>query len=371
MKKAFLQLHLSVLLAGWTGIFGKLITMSPGFIVLWRIIIAGTLLWGWLALRRTIEYVRPKDRLGIMAVGALLMIQWTLFYAAIKASNVSITIVTFSSMGFFTAILEPLITRTRMSIKEIGFSILTVFGISLIFHFDTQYRTGIMLSLTSAAAAAALAVFFRMYKAKYRATTVMSWQLLGGLACALVLMPWYLSITPPESFLPTPINFLYLLIFASFCTIGMYILQIQSLEKISAFTVNLTYNLEPIYSIILAMILFGEAKDLGLSFYIGLAFIALSVGLQTWSVMRIQKRVAALDKLAAEDSTRSRIRSSLNPSAAARSANRCMCWGPARLGLCSLSCHGMGRSFSQFTGIGLGFSKACVPSAGIVTAAFP
>mgnify|MGYP000450083193 CR=1 FL=1 len=89
MKKAFLQLHLSVLLAGWTGIFGKLITMSPGFIVLWRIIIAGTLLWGWLALRRTIEYVRPKDRLGIMAVGALLMIQWTLFYAAIKASNVS------------------------------------------------------------------------------------------------------------------------------------------------------------------------------------------------------------------------------------------------------------------------------------------
>lgn len=99
-EKAFLQLHLSVLLAGWTGIFGKLITMSPGFIVLWRIIIAGTLLWGWLALRRTIEYVRPKDRLGIMAVGALLMIQWTLFYAAIKASNVSITIVTFSSMGF-------------------------------------------------------------------------------------------------------------------------------------------------------------------------------------------------------------------------------------------------------------------------------
>ena len=93
-----------------------------------------------------------------------------------------------------------------------------------------------------------------------------------------------------------------MLIFASFCTIGMYILQIQSLEKISAFTVNLTYNLEPIYSIILAMILFGEAKDLGLSFYIGLAFIALSVGLQTWSVMRIQKRVAALDKLAAEDS---------------------------------------------------------------------
>ena len=301
MKKAFLQLHLSVLLAGWTGIFGKLISMSPGFIVFWRIIVAGTVLWGWLFLRRTIEFVRPKDRIGIMAVGALLMIQWTLFYAAIKASNVSITIVTFSAIGFFTAILEPLMTRSRMSFKEIGFSILTIFGISLIFHFDTQYRTGILLSLASAAAAAALAVFFRMYKAKYRATTVMSWQLLGGLVCAVILSPWYLSVMPPESFFPQGIDVLYLLIFGTFCTIGMYVLQIQSLEKISAFTVNLTYNLEPIYSIILAMIIFGEARDLGISFYAGLGFIALSVGLQTWDVMRIQRRIARLEAAKAEN----------------------------------------------------------------------
>lgn len=293
MKKAFIELHLSVLLAGWTGIFGKLISMSPGMIVLWRIMIAGALLWGWLALRRAVEFVRPRDRVGIMLVGALLMIQWTLFYAAIKASNVSITIVTFSSMGFFTAILEPILTRTRMSLREIGYSILTVFGISLIFHFDTEYRTGILLSLTSAACAAALAVFFRMYKAKYRATTVMSWQLLGGLACALLMLPAYRHLMPPEPFLPPSLfDFGCLCIFASFCTIGMYVLQISSLERISAFTVNLTYNLEPVYSIILAMILFDEARDLGPTFYVGLGFIALSVGLQTWSVVRIQRRAA-------------------------------------------------------------------------------
>ena len=261
MKKAFLELHLSVLLAGWTGIFGKLISLSPGLIVFWRIVIAGALLWGWLAFRKRMEFVPTKDRIGIALVGALLMLQWTLFYASIKASNVSIAIVAFASIGFFTAIIEPILTRSRISLKEIAFSVVTLVGISFIFHFDTQYRLGIILGIISAAAAAALAVFFRKYKAKYRADT----------------------------------DWLYLSIFATFCTLGMYLLQIQALEKISAFTVNLTYNLEPVYSIILAMIIFQEGRDLGPSFYFGLFCIGLSVLLQTMSVVRLQKKVARLE----------------------------------------------------------------------------
>ena len=120
MKKAFLELHLSVLLAGWTGIFGKLISLSPGLIVFWRIVIAGALLWGWLTFRKRMEFVPTKDRIGIALVGALLMLQWTLFYASIKASNVSIAIVAFASIGFFTAIIEPILTRSRISLKEIA-----------------------------------------------------------------------------------------------------------------------------------------------------------------------------------------------------------------------------------------------------------
>lgn len=208
MKKAFLELHLSVLLAGWTGIFGKLISLSPGLIVFWRIVIAGALLWGWLAFRKRMEFVPTKDRIGIALVGALLMLQWTLFYASIKASNVSIAIVAFASIGFFTAIIEPILTRSRISLREIAFSVVTLVGISFIFHFDTQYRLGIILGIISAAAAAALAVFFRKYKAKYRADTVMSWQLAGGFAACLILMPFYRHFGPAENFLPSGIDWL-------------------------------------------------------------------------------------------------------------------------------------------------------------------
>mgnify|MGYP000113867879 CR=1 FL=1 len=188
-KNAFLQLHLSILLAGWTGIFGKLIDLTPGLIVFWRIVIAGGLLWLWARFTGRIERVTPRDRIGIMLVGALLMLQWTLFYASIKASSVSIGVVAFSSIGFFTALLEPLMTGSRVKPKEILFSCLTVLGIYLIFHFDTRYRLGIAFGLASAAAAAALAVYFRKYRAKYSSVTVMSWQLTGGFVSALASCP--------------------------------------------------------------------------------------------------------------------------------------------------------------------------------------
>lgn len=294
MKNAFIQLHISILLAGWTGIFGKLLALSPGLIVFWRIVIAGGALWLWAWLTKRLEAVSTRDKIGILLVGALLAFQWTLFYASIKASNVSIGVVAFSSIGFFTAIIEPIVNRRRISMREILFSLVTIAGISLIFHFDVQYRLGIAFGLLSAAAAALLAVFFKLYRAKYSSVTVMSWQLLGGFLFALLVLPLYTHLMPPEPFIPTWPDTLYLPIFAIFCTLFMYILQIQSLEHISAFTVNLSYNLEPIYSIVLAMLIFGEARDLGPAFYAGVALIALSVALQTGTVMQARKREKAM-----------------------------------------------------------------------------
>lgn len=245
-----------------------------------------------------------KFLLLAVGVGALLAVQWTLFYASIKASNVSIGVVAFSSIGFFTALIEPLMNKVRISLREVLFSLVTIFGISLIFHFDAQYRLGITLGLVGAAAAALLAVYFKRYRAKYSSVTVMSWQLLGGFAFSCVAIPVYVSLMPPEPFIPTWPDTLYLPIFAIFCTLFMYILQIQSLEHISAFTVNLSYNLEPIYSIILAMVIFGEARDLGPSFYAGIGLIALSVALQTSSVVRGRKRQKRIEARKAAESAK-------------------------------------------------------------------
>ncbi|WP_165020689.1 MULTISPECIES: DMT family transporter [unclassified Dysgonomonas] len=290
MKQAFIKLHLSILIAGFTGIFGKLITLNEGLLVWYRMLITAILLFFMLWISKKLQRVPLKDMLRIGGVGLLLGLHWVFFYASIKASNVSIGVVCFSIAGFFTAIFEPIINRHRISFKELLFSIVALFGIFLIFHFDTRYRTGIILGTVSSALAALFVITNKKVSITYNWGTTLFYEIVGGFACLSLLLPIYLHFFPVGSFVPSKLNIIYLLLFSLVCTIGLYMLQIQALKHISAFTLNLSYNLEPIYSIILAMIIFGEAKDLDPAFYIGLGLIILSVILQMWSVMRQRKK---------------------------------------------------------------------------------
>lgn len=294
MKQAFVKLHLSILIAGFTGIFGKLITLNEGLLVWYRLLITTIVLFIILKITKKLQQVSKKDIIKIGSVGLILALHWIFFYASIKASNVSIGVVCFSMTGFFTAIFEPLIFRRRISIQELIFSIVALCGIALIFHFDMRYRIGILLG-TISSMFAALFVISNKYvgsTTNYSSTTTLFYQMLGGFVSLSLLMPAYLYLFPSATLTPDGLNILYLLLFSIFCTIGLYLLQIEALKSISAFTLNLSYNLEPVYSIILAMIIFGEAKDLGASFYIGLSLIILSVLLQMAVVIKSRKRVA-------------------------------------------------------------------------------
>ena len=164
---------------------------------------------------------------------------------------------------------------------EILFSLIGVAGIVLIFHFDTRYRTGILMGILSSALASLFTICNKRVASDYPSSTVLLYEMGGGFAGLSLLLPFYLHIFPVETIIPSASDWASLLVLASLCTVCLYILQIQVLKKVSAFTFNLTYNLEPIYSIVLAMLIFGEAKDLNFSFYTGLGLIFLSVALQT------------------------------------------------------------------------------------------
>lgn len=284
MKEAFIKLHISILIAGATGVFGKLITLNEGLLVWWRMLFATLLLTGILYFTKKLPKLPLKEILKISGVGLLLALHWIFFYGSIKASNVSIGVVCFSMVGFFTAFLEPLINRHRVSFKEVAFSLLTLFGIVLIFHFDTRYRLGITLGIISSTLAALFTITNKKTGKNHASGGLLFYEMLGGFAGVSCILPFYLHYFPVSTILPGTEDFINLLLLASICTVGLYLLQIQVLKKISAFTVNLSYNLEPIYSIILAMIIFNEAKELNIAFYSGLGMIILSVILQTLSV---------------------------------------------------------------------------------------
>lgn len=286
MRSTFLKLHISILLAGFTGLFGKLISLNEGLLVCYRMLFAALILLIILWCRGKLVKVSWTDIWKIAGTGCLLALHWVFFYGSIKQANVSIGVVCFSLVSFFTALLEPLICKRRVSGKELLFSLITVCGILLIFQFDSRYRLGIILGVISSALAALFTIMNKRVGVNHSSSTMLLYEMGGGCLFLICLMPFYLHFFPVESIIPGTNDFLWLLVLAFFCTIGLYLLQIEVLKTISAFTVNLSYNLEPVYSIILAMLFFGEAKELTLAFYIGLGLIILSVLLQTYSAFR-------------------------------------------------------------------------------------
>lgn len=273
MKRAFIQLHAAVFLAGFTGILGRLINLSEAWIVWYRLAITAITMWLLFGLLGKIKKVAVSDILKIGAVGGIAALHWVTFYGSIKYSNVSVALVCFSSIGFFTAIMEPLIERKPLNRMELLLGIITVGAIYLIFHFDTDYQTGIIVGIISAFLGALFPIFNRQFLRTVNVESMLAWQQTGGLICLSLIMPFYLSWFPASSTWPSLSDWAWLLVLSWFCSVLAFQLSSQALRHLSAFTVNLTYNLEPVYGIILAFVVYQENKYLSDWFYAGFAII--------------------------------------------------------------------------------------------------
>ena len=281
MKKDYLLLHLSVFIAGFTGVLGRLITLDSAILVWHRMAWAAMLMGLYLVISKQLNHYKLSNCIQMGGVGLLLALHWVFFYASIKASNVSIGVVCFSLVGFFTALFEPIINKHRFSAREFLFSLITILGIYLIFQFDSRYRLGIVLGVVSSAVYALFAIVNQRVGKHYEPKNMLLWEMVGGLIGLSGLLPLYNILIPVGRLYPVGMDYAYMAFMVVVCTIGLCLLQIIVLQKISAFTVNLTYNLEPVYSILLSMFIFSEYKELNFSFLIGIALIILSVVLQT------------------------------------------------------------------------------------------
>lgn len=291
MKKAFIQLHIAVFLAGITGILGKLITLNEGLLVWYRLMITAITLWIIEAFRKKNKKITAKDALKIFGVGAVAATHWVTFYGSIKYANVSIALVCFSAVGFFTAILEPLIFKKKINMRELMLGLLVIIGIYFIFHFDPGYKTGIIIGLISALLGSIFPIFNRILLQKNSPETVTVYELSGGFLFLTLMLPFYLKLSPAEYIFPKMRDWFWLLILSWLCTVVAFNLSMNALKKISAFTVNLTYNLEPVYGIVLAFIVLGENKYLNNGFYIGFALIIIAIVLQMISIYKTKKSV--------------------------------------------------------------------------------
>jgi drug/metabolite transporter (DMT)-like permease len=289
MKKALLQLHIAIFLAGFTGVLGRLITLNEGLLVWYRLFITAVTMWIIFLFTGKLQRISFKDILKISGVGFVAAMHWVTFYGSVKYANVSVALVCFSSVGFFTALLEPLFHKKRIVFIEVLLGLLVIAGIYIIFHFDPKYKTGIIVGMISALLIACVMIMARQFVQRINPETFLTWQMTGGVVTLSLIMPLYLYQFPPQHILPSPSDWVWLLILAWFCSVIAFQFSVNALKHLSAFTVNISYNFEPLYGIFMAFILFGENKELDWSFYLGLTLIMLAVGLQMWRVWRQSK----------------------------------------------------------------------------------
>ncbi|WP_299017285.1 DMT family transporter [uncultured Polaribacter sp.] len=271
----YLLLHLIVFIWGFTAILGALITIDAIPLVWFRMSLAVIFIAIYFLWKRKSLKIDGKAVLKFFFTGTVIALHWVFFFKAIKVSNVSVALVTMSTGAFFTSLLEPLFFRRRLKSIEIILGLLVIVGLYVIFKFESQYTLGVIYALIASFLGALFAVLNGLFIKRYSAEIISLYQLFFG----VVFISFYLLINDAftASFFSIPkMDWLYLLILSSICTAYAFIASVKIMKYISPYTVMLTVNLEPIYAIILALLIFGEKEQMSKSFYVG-AFIVLFV----------------------------------------------------------------------------------------------
>lgn len=290
MKSALIKLHIAVFLWGFTGVLGRLISLNEMYLVWYRILITILSLLVLLQFNQSLQKISVQQKLKLLGYGVVIALHWVFFYGSIKYASVSVSLICLSTIAFFTALLEPAITNSKFNLLELLLSLISIAGVALIFHFDNRFRTGILLGLASAVFSALFAVLNKKNIIAIKHQTMMFYELLGGFIFLTICLPVYNSLFSTSFIFPDSKDFLWLLILAWICTIIAMSFSLQALQKVSAFTQNLTLNLEPVYGIALAVFIYEEQQFFTNSFYAGFSLIVLSVMLQTILIVR-KKRV--------------------------------------------------------------------------------
>lgn len=277
--RAYLYLHICVFIWGFTAILGKLITLKAVPLVWWRVFLSTIFLLFLVPFTQWKSLSRQRF-LRLAFIGMLVGIHWLCFYGAIKLSNASVAVATMATTSFFAALMEPWILKQRVKWFELGLGLLILPGMALVVgNIDWNMRLGFGAGIIGAFLAA---VFSTLNKKviEYRPPPPMVMSLVELFAATVtctVLLPFFIWQSPELPLLPTGFDWLWMMLLVWVCTLLPYYLTLQAMRHISAFAANLTINLEPVYGILLAALLFREDKELNPHFYLGMSVILLAV----------------------------------------------------------------------------------------------
>jgi drug/metabolite transporter (DMT)-like permease len=286
LKKALVQIHLAVLLWGFTGVLGRAISLDAPVLVWYRMLLTAIFIAVIISYRKQWVPIARKDIMQLALIGCLMGLHWVAFYGAIKFANTSIALVCLSTASIFTSLLDPIVNKGRYDIKELLLGLLALIGVYFIYRFQKMFGIGIAFGVTAAILSSVFTVLNKRIASKYPTRPMVFYEMSAGWILLSLLMPLQLLYKPGSVLLPQGMDWLWLLILSLCCTVWAQSLALSALKHISSFTATLSVNLEPVYGILLAFLFFKENKELQGGFFIGMGLICLSVLLQMLRLLK-------------------------------------------------------------------------------------
>jgi len=271
--KHYLHLHVLVVIAGFTAILGELISIGSIKLVWYRMIIAGLLMGLYIFFRKINLKVKPKQLLLFFIAGVIIALHWITFFEAINQSNVSLTLAMFSTGAFFAALIEPLFYKRHIKIYEIVFGLIVIIGVYLITSTEWHQSAGIILGLLSALFSSLFAIINGRFIKSHRASVISFYEFISGVLLLTVFIIFSDAGFNREFFLLPKTDWIYIFILASLCTTYAFIAVVNIMKYVSPYSVIISYNLEPVYGILLAILMFPEQEQMSIQFYLGTALI--------------------------------------------------------------------------------------------------
>ncbi|WP_370089775.1 DMT family transporter [Ekhidna sp.] len=296
-RKDFLTLHFIVLIWGFTAILGLLIEIPSVEVVFFRTLIASAGLWLLLKLwKKSLSIPSRKNLLMILGTGVLIAAHWILFFLSARISNASVCLAGMATCSLWTSLIEPLSQGRKIRGFEVLLSIIAFVGIGVIFNVEFDYLSGLLTAVLSAFIASVFTVINGRLTKSYDPYVITFYEMVGACLATVMFFPIYrMYFVDSLSLNPTATEWLYLGILAVVCTVYAYSVSVELMKRLSAFSINLVVNLEPVYGIILALLIFGDSEEMSPGFYLGTLLILTSVLLYPLLNRRYKKKALSTD----------------------------------------------------------------------------
>ena len=287
----YLLIHVVVLAWGFTSILGRWIDLPPVDLVVWR---SGLAALGFAGVALVTGKRLGGDwrrALGLMGVGLLLGWHWVLFFLSARLATVSVCLAALPTAMIWCSLIEPLVDGSRRWLRgELLVGLIMVGAVWLIYQVEFSHWWGFTVALGAAVLAALYSVLTKQMVVRWPASVIGFYQMTGAMLGVLLGLPW---VGGGEGLaLPAGGDWLGLLVLAWGCTVAAYMGYLDALTRVSVFTVNVIYNLEPVYGILLALLFFGEAEKMSPEFYAGAGVIVAVVLALPWAKQR--KRIQGI-----------------------------------------------------------------------------